>query len=226
MKFLRLAFVGVALAACPVFGQEATPRPDPARFAGEISAFAKEVPETGGIVFVGSSSIRRWASLREDFKGLPVINRGFGGSVANDLIVHFENVVARHEPKLLVTYTGGNDLALQLSVDEAFDDYVRFLSITHERFPKTPVILTSVKIAPMRANQVARVHELNQRLEKWAVDRKWVRFVDCTRYLADGDGAPKVDYFVGDLIHLNAAGYARWREILEPVVREEWEKVK
>src|SRR4051812_8512091 len=37
-------------------------------------------PAPGGIVFVGSSSIRRWTTLAADFPGLPVINRGFGGS--------------------------------------------------------------------------------------------------------------------------------------------------
>jgi hypothetical protein len=36
-------------------------------------------PPAGGIVFVGSSSIRMWRSLESDFPGLPVLNRGFGG---------------------------------------------------------------------------------------------------------------------------------------------------
>jgi hypothetical protein len=31
------------------------------------------------IIFYGSSSIRRWKSLSEDFTGYPVVNCGFGG---------------------------------------------------------------------------------------------------------------------------------------------------
>jgi lysophospholipase L1-like esterase len=224
MKIRLLAML--ALLAVPAAALEPNPRPDPERFAGEIAAFAKGEPETGGIVFAGSSSIRRWTSLKEDFEGLPVINRGFGGSVANDLIVHFETVIARHAPKLLVIYTGGNDIALNIPVDEALADYVKFLTIMRVRFPKTPVILTSVKIAPQRAAQIAQVHELNQRLGDWAADKEWLRFVDCTSYLADEKGMPNVDYFIEDMIHLNAEGYARWREILDPVLREEWQKVK
>jgi hypothetical protein len=38
-------------------------------------------PPKGGIIFTGSSSIRMWTSLKEDFPGLPVLNRGFGGSM-------------------------------------------------------------------------------------------------------------------------------------------------
>src|SRR5437763_4245357 len=54
------------------------------RFAQEIDAFdaadRAAPPAAGGIVFVGSSTIRLWASLVDDFPGLPVLNRGFGGS--------------------------------------------------------------------------------------------------------------------------------------------------
>jgi lysophospholipase L1-like esterase len=28
------------------------------------------------------------------------------------------------------------------------------------------------------------------------------------------------------VFHLNAVGYARWQAILDPVLREEWERVK
>lgn len=206
--------------------QQPTPRPNPARFSGEIAAFANQEPEKGGIVFTGSSSIRLWSALKQDFPGLPVVNRGFGGCVSNDMIVYFDTIVARHEPKLLVTYCGGNDIEEKLSVQEAFEDYTKFLTLAHERLPKTHVILTSVKIAPRRAHQIPQVHELNQRLEAWCVGKDWLRYVDCTTYLADSTDQPIPGYYVGDRLHLSPEGYAKWHSILDPVVREEWEKVK
>lgn len=204
---------------------EPTPRPDPARFAGEIAAFAEQEPKKGGIVFTGSSSIRLWKTLKEDFPDLPIINRGFGGAVSNDLVVYFDTIVARHEPKLIVAYSG-NDVARKLTVQEALDDITRFLNMTHERFPKARVILNSVKIAPKRALQTPQVKELNERLQAWSADKDWLRFLDSTSYLADAQGQPVPDYFVGDHLHLNAAGYAKWQAILDPVLREEWAKVK
>ena len=213
-------------AAQPAQTRQPTPRPNPARFAGEIAAFASQDPEKGGIVFTGSSSIRLWSGLKNDFPGLPVVNRGFGGCVSNDMIVYFDTIVARHEPKLLVTYCGGNDIEEKLTVDEAFEDYTKFLTLTHERFPKTHVILTSVKIAPRRAHQIPQVHELNKRLEAWCGGKEWVRYVDCTSYLADSTDQPVPGYYVGDRLHLSPEGYAKWQAILDPIVREEWEKVK
>lgn len=213
------------IGACSACALQPTPRPDPQRFAGEIAAFARKEPEKGGIVFVGSSSIRLWSPLKKDFPGLPVVNRGFGGCVANDMIVHFDNVVARHEPKLVVAYAGGNDIDDKLTVDEAFADYTKFLTMIHDRFPKTRVIVNSVKIAPSRAAEIPKVNALNGRLEVWSSGKDWLRYLDTTRYLADSSDQPIPSYFRDDHLHLNAEGYAKWKAILEPVVRGEWAKV-
>lgn len=206
--------------------QVPTPRPNPARFVGEITAFAKQAPAPGGIVFTGSSSIRLWPHLDEDFPGLPVLNRGFGGSVANDLIVYFETLITRNEPKLIVVYTGGNDLHEKLSVDEALNDYTAFLKMAHDRFPQIRVILTSVKIAPSRALEIPSVNELNTRLQAWCTDKDWLRYVDSTSCLADPQGQPTVSYYREDRLHLNDTGYAQWKSILDPILREEWAKVR
>lgn len=222
--FLRSLLI-LSLGLNAALAQAPTPRPNPARFVGEITAFAKQPSETGGIVFTGSSSIRLWPDLKQDFSDLPVVNRGFGGSVANDLIVYFETVITRHAPKLVVVYTGGNDLHEKLSVDEALGDYTAFLKMVHDRFPQTRIILTSVKIAPSRSLEIPSVHALNVRLQAWCTDKNWLRYIDCTSYLADPQGQPMLSYYRDDQLHLSATGYAQWRSILEPVVREEWAKV-
>lgn len=213
------------LATSCLVAQESTPRPSPQRFAKEIAAFAAKPADKGGIVFTGSSSIRLWKTLKEDFPGLPVLNRGFGGSVANDLIVHFDTVVGRHEPKLLVTYTGSNDINAKLTPQEALADYTRFLDMVHEKLPKTRVIVTSVKIGEKRIAQIPQVKELNRLLQAWIQGKDWVRYVDCTSYLADEKGHPIRKYYVKDLLHLSPAGYAKWTQTLDPILREEWAKV-
>jgi len=210
----------------PVASPKPTPRPNPVRFANEIEAFNRQAPEKGGIVFTGSSSFRLWPHLKEDFPGLPITNRGFGGCVSNDMIVYFDSIVARHEPKILVTYCGSNDIQEKLSVEEALADYTRFLDMTHDRFPKTKVVLTSVKIAPKRAAHIPRIHEFNRRLEAWVAGKDWVRYVDCTSYLADASDQPIASYYGPDNLHLSAPGYAKWQAILDPILREEWAKVK
>lgn len=220
LLFFSLAAFGLSLAAA-----ESTPRPKPERFAKDIAKFAAEEAVKGGVVFTGSSSIRLWTELKKDFPDLPVLNRGFGGSVANDLIVYADTVVFRHEPKILVTYTGSNDLNAKLTVQEALADYTKFLNLVHEKLPNTKVILTSVKIGEKRLKQIPQVKELNRLLQAWSKERDWVRFVDCTSYLADAKGHPIREYYRDDLLHLSAKGYAEWRKILDPILHEEWAKV-
>ncbi|MEO5716775.1 MAG: GDSL-type esterase/lipase family protein [Luteolibacter sp.] len=221
---MKPIFLCLLLATGSTFAVEPVSRPDPARFTGEIDAFAKQEPKRGGIVFTGSSSFRLWANMEQDFPDLPVTNRGFGGSIANDLTTFFETVVARHEPKLIVTYTGTNDLNAKLGVQATFGDYTNFLTVAHERFPRARIIITSVKIAPSRVQQIPQVSELNDRLLTWSVGKSWVRYVDCTSYLADPAGQPIASYYREDMLHLNPSGYAKWKTILDPVLHEEWTK--
>ena len=112
------------------------------------------------------------------------------------------------------------------ATDEAFADYTKFLNMVHEALPKTRVIITSVKIGEKRAAQIPQVHELNRMLQSWSKERDWTRYVDCTSYLADADGKPIRKYYRDDLLHLSPEGYAEWKAILDPILREEWAKVQ
>lgn len=204
-------------------------RPDPKRFAKEIEKFEQldktSPPAKGGIVFTGSSSIRLWKTATA-FPDLPVLNRGFGGSVANDLIVYFDNVVATYEPKVLLVYTGSNDLNAKLTTDEVLVDYTKFLSMVHEKFPATRIIVTSVKTSIKRWDQYASVKKLNADLESWCQGKDWIRWVECTSHLLGSDGKPRAEIFRDDKLHLNDKGYAEWNAIIRPILQEEWAKLK
>ena len=59
-------------------------------FESEIKAFEASdktnSPPSGAILFIGSSSIRLWKTLAQDFPDQHVINRGFGGSQIIDSV--------------------------------------------------------------------------------------------------------------------------------------------
>lgn len=219
----------LSLCASPLLraDEAAHPRPDPKRFTKDIAKFDDEekshAPARGGIVFTGSSSVRFW-KVTEAYPDLPVLNRGFGGSVANDLIVYAEQVALRYQPKVLVVYTGGNDLHAKLTPQEAFADYTKFLTLAHEKLPQTKVIVSSVKVAPIRVVEIDAVKKLNVLMEAWCQGKPWVRWVEATTYLYGSDGAPDESLFRTDRLHLNDSGYEKWNAIIGPVIREEWKK--
>ena len=222
LAFLAVASLGLA-------DEAPHKRPDPKRFAKDIAKFTLDdeanPPAKGGIVFTGSSSIRLWADLQRDFPDLPVLNRGFGGSVANDLNVYAQEVALRYEPKVLVLYTGSNDINAKLTVNEALADYTKFLELIHNKLPATHVIVNSVKVSSSRIKQVETVKQLNAALETWTKDKPWVTWVEATSHLMDKDGRIRDEIFRADHLHLNADGYAEWKKILDPVLRKTWAQV-
>src|SRR5437764_12815138 len=85
-----------------------------AKWEKAIAAFeAKDTsnpPPQNGIVFVGSSTVRRW-ELSKNFDAKDYINRGFGGSQLADSVHFLDRLVLKHKPRAIVLYAGDNDLA-------------------------------------------------------------------------------------------------------------------
>ena len=93
-----------------VSGQVADP--DATRFENAMATFARYDAKNSfpadATVFVGSSSIVGW-DTGDRFPGMPLINRGFGGSQMSDLVHYVEETVLRYTPRTVVVYEGDND---------------------------------------------------------------------------------------------------------------------
>ena len=84
------------------------------RFERDIQEFEAQdkenYPPEGAVLFTGSSSIKRWHSLEQDFAGIKVINRGFGGALFSDVIHFLDRIVIPYQPSAIVIYAGSHDL--------------------------------------------------------------------------------------------------------------------
>lgn len=96
------------LAACAApqgpAGRPAAAAHDFSRWEAEIKAFesadrAKPAP-TGGALFIGSSTIRLWSTLAQDFPDHQVLNRGFGGSEIVDATHFADRIIFPYQPYL------------------------------------------------------------------------------------------------------------------------------
>lgn len=190
----------------------------------EIAAFAeadkKEFPKTKGVLFVGSSSIRGWRTLQQDFPDVQVLNRGFGGSHIEDVNYYFSGIAAPYKPKLIVFYAGENDITADKTIERVVDDYKKFVSLVREKLPKTRLIFVSLKPSPARWEQKEKFQRANDLIKAETEKDKRQKFVDVWQPMLDERGEPKQEIFQVDKLHMNAEGYKIWREVLEPHIKK------
>lgn len=172
-------------------------------------------PATGGIVFVGSSSIRFW-DTDKSFPGHGVLNRGFGGSHVSDSVHFAERIVIKYKPRLVVVYAGDNDLAAGKSPERIRDDFQAFTRKIHAALPDTKILFLSIKPSPARWKLLDKQRRANELVAKMAEGDPRLSFVDVGSVLLGADGQPKKEMFVADGLHLNDAGYRAWAAIVRP----------
>ncbi len=190
----------------------------------EIAAFeAKDKenpPKKGGIVFVGSSSIRLWKTLEEDFPKHNVINRGFGGSEISDSVQFADRIIFPYEPRMIVMYAGGNDINSKKTPDRVVGDFRAFVTKVRAKLPDVEIAYISVAGNPKRWSQVEQVKEVNRRIEEITKEGRNMKFIDTFQAMLGPDGTPKPDIFVADNLHMNPKGYAIWKEVVLPFLGE------
>ncbi len=195
-----------------------------AKWENEIAAFEKadgeHPPEKGGIVCVGSSSIRLWKTLAQDFPGLPVLNRGFGGSEIGDSVAFAERIVIPYAPRQVVLYAGGNDLNAGKPVEKVIADFRAFARKIRAALPDAEIDYISIAGNPARWGHVDKVRAVNSAIEAWMKEQPHMKFIDVFSHMLGADGLPKPEIFVEDKLHMNAAGYAIWKEVVGPFLRK------
>jgi hypothetical protein len=197
--------------------------PDPARFEADIRAFAEAdaaaMPAPGGVVGVGSSSMRLWHPwLDEDLAPLEVIPRGFGGSTFYDLLHYLEPLVLRYQPRAILLYEGDNDIASGVSPEGVLRVFDTLRARLQAALPEVRLYVLAVKPSPARWEMWPRMQAVNAGLAaRCALDPR-LTFVDGAAPLLGDDGMPRREFFVDDVLHLNRQGYLAWRDALRPML--------
>lgn len=173
-------------------------------------------PPEGAILFAGSSSIRMWSTLAEDFPDARVINRGFGGSQMSDLIHFADRIVTPYSPRLILVYEGDNDIAANKTAEQVFADYQQFVSLVHDQLPDTRIAFIAIKPSLARRALMEEMRKANGLIEEYASARDQLDYIDIFTPMLGEDGEPLPDVFLDDGLHMNAAGYAIWTEAVRP----------
>ena len=180
---------------------------------------AKNAPEKGGILFIGSSSIRFW-DTDDAFPEHNVINRGFGGSQMSDSVEFADRIALPYEPRLVVVYAGDNDIAAGKTPDVVLADFNAFVETIHGELPETEIAFVAIKPSLARWQLVEPMREANALVKAVTEKDDRLHFIDIDTPMIGEDGKPREALFIRDGLHLSEEGYALWNEIVLPYLGE------
>ncbi len=221
----RSSTTGSSLSSNPASAAPSGPVPagnslSPVRWEEEIQAFEEEdrkaPPQEGAILFTGSSSIRRWHTIAEDFPDHRVINRGFGGSQIADSVAFASRTVIRYRPEMVIFYAGENDLNAGKRPGEVAADFQEFVDRVQTELPGTGIAFISMKPSPSRRHLLDAKREGNQLIREFIEERDSLSYINVFDDMLDGKSEPRAELFGDDDLHMNEQGYRLWTEIIRP----------
>ena len=198
--------------------------PDPKRFYNEIKSELEESPfkksDKPLIVFSGSSSIRFWIDLDEDFIEYDILNRGFGGSIFSDLNYFINELIIKHNPDLIVLYEGDNDIAFNIPTEYIYDDFKKSYELIRKKNENVPIIYIAPKPSPARWGKKNKYDELNNLIKEFCKIKPKTYYFDTWTIMIDNEGKIPKKYFWRDMLHMNKSGYQIWKKNLKPLINK------
>ena len=170
MKRLVTAITLLAMLPLAEIPGQHAPRPyaearDYTKWEKEVAAYEaadrQNPPPKDGILFIGSSTIRLWKTLSDEFPDHKVINRGFGGTEIVDSTHFADRLIFPHVPKQIFLRAGGNDIHAGRTPREVAADFLKFVRTVQERLPKTEILFIALSPAPAmgRGGQDPRIEQ-------------------------------------------------------------------
>jgi lysophospholipase L1-like esterase len=145
-----------------------------------------------------------------------VANRGIGGDNTVGMLHRMNFVYALH-PKLCFVMAGINDLYADASVETVCENYVKIID-TLTAHNILPIIQSTLYVNPKWKRSEEKnvdVTELNDFLKKYA-QKNEIEFIDLNALLSSNHILR--DEYTTDGVHLTAAAYEVWRDILLPII--------
>lgn len=168
---------------------------------------ASDMPGEESMLLIGSSTIARWRTSKEDLSPVEIRNRGFGGSNLKQVLLMLD-FFQRYPSDRVVLYQGDNDLLSgKLPLETFFEQVDEFIAGMRAVNPDVEICFVSIKPSPKRMKAIERYREANERLLELTKADPKLHYVDIFSEMLDSRGLPKKEIYADDLIHLNEKGY-------------------
>jgi hypothetical protein len=193
-------------------------------FDNEIRDFKRQdslhFPKPNGILFIGSSSIRKWTDLEKRFPNQPIVRRGVGGCELSQLVKYYTPyILFPYHPRKIFIYAGENDIAAGETADSVFTNFKALWSMIRKGLPSAKIYFMSIKPSPSRVKFRGEFIKANVLVKKYLAGKPNSLYIDLNESInKSGTAMPDSSLFENDYLHLNSSGYDRWQKVLTPYV--------
>lgn len=177
---------------------------------------AAEQSPKDAILFVGSSSIRRWSDIAVDMAPYRTIRRGYGGAKFSDLAIFARRLIHPHDYRALVIFVGNDVTGKETDrTPDEFEELVDYVvGVAHDHLADRPVFLVEVTPTESRLKAWPKIRKSNERLREVALRTPNTYFIPTASHYLRPDGSPRNELFVEDRLHLNEHGYDLWSSLI------------
>ena len=174
--------------------------------------------DQGAIVFLGDSITQGWGGdFKQAFAGLKLANRGIGGDTTRGMLLRLQEDVLSLRPKAVVLLMGTNDIEVGVPVEAIGRNFQKIVAALKAHDPKMPVIVCRIfPSAATKQRPKETILAANELIAATVKGNPQFTVLDTYALFADAEGDALPALFP-DLLHLNAAGYAKWAAALRPV---------
>jgi len=176
-------------------------------------------PPDNVILFVGSSTIENWKTLKDDFVGRAVLNRGVSGTKTIDLYTYRDRLITPYNAKQIFIYEGDNDIGLHWSTDRIVAQFTALFSEIRKTKPQAEIIYISIKPSPRRLKDKIQIEEVNARIKQFLEQQSGTAYADVYSKMLDVNGDLVPAYYREDGLHLTAEGYTLWKDVISRFIK-------
>jgi lysophospholipase L1-like esterase len=179
----------------------------------------RTVQDQQTLVFLGDSITQGWGDdFGGRFPGVKAVNRGISGDTTRGVLIRLQEDVLSLRPVGIILLIGTNDLEDQAEPEIVAANLKLILAELKRADPRMPVILCQVFPSSASKKRPAdRIKKLNELYAAAVKGDPQITLLETWPLFANAQGEAKPEEFP-DLLHPNAAGYAKWTAALRPVL--------
>ncbi|MFK7976175.1 MAG: hypothetical protein AB8C02_08560 [Halioglobus sp.] len=195
--------------------------PSPTAWASEIESYIEtdtlQPLPAKPVVVIGGLGVKLWQHLPTDLAPAPVLLRGLGDAIVEDLAFYYARLVSFYQPGAVVLMPSNMEFFIRdnKSAEELVEGIEALIAKDAIQDPARPFYVVTPIKTPLRPQDHATIVAASEQLRTLAQSNSKLTLLDANSTFADAKGNPQPRFFRADGVNLNEQGYLRLTALLK-----------